>query len=358
MTCTRFPSAPDPIRPSTRVLPPLQPPSSRRPPDHPRLHPPPVVCIVTDQEWWQRSLDSILTTQGYSTTATAPAQLADRLQVISPDALLVQVNAGTGRGVELLGALRADPGFDPSTPILFVRGDPYTRKERVEALGAGAWGCYSLPLDTQELLLQLERFCAAKRETTRARDDEFLQRGTGLYATPAFMRIANVLGLLATRHARPFGCVMFGFQSTGGTPDVGGAGMRPWTQAAMERFARILQFSGRASDIMGHYAPGEVAVFASDTGLDGCTRLAERMLAAIDSVEWLPRAEAGAAPVRPVAGCAAWTALDGGAADPAAVLARASFGLQRIQRQPGLDRIEVVSAPFRGGLTIPPPERG
>lgn len=304
-----------------------------------------MVCIVTDQEWWQRSLGSILTTQGYSITATAPDRLADRLRLISPDALLIQVHASIAGGIELLGALRAEPGFDPSTPVLFVRGEPYTRQERIEALGAGAWDCYSLPLDTQELLLQMERFCAAKRETTRARDDEFIQRGSGLYAGPAFARIAHVLGLLALRHRRPFGCVLFGFQPAEGAPAAEALGARIWTQTAMERFARILQFTGRASDIMGHYSPGEVAVFAPDTPMDGCMRLAERVLAAVDMVEWLPSSEAGAVPLRLVAGCAAWSEQERGPADPAAVLARASFALQRIQRQPGLDRIEAVTAP-------------
>jgi len=232
-------------------------------------HRPPFVLIINDQEWSTRSLESILAPHGYAVLRAYTASKGlERAVTASPDVIITGAVLPDISGLELCRRLRADPRITASTPILITSTGRATRKERLDALQAGAWDYLGHPLDAEELVLRFDAYVRAKHEADHLRQQCLLDDRTGLYTLQGLARRARELGSQAYRQSGPFACVVFRAEG------------EPGADAAVvvaELIAR-LRGAGRASDAIGRIGEGEFAVFAFGADTQGAEALVRRLV--------------------------------------------------------------------------------
>ena len=123
----------------------------------------PIALIVDDQEWSSRSLESVLSINGYRTIRAdsihAALEAVDHEQL---DLLLISSDLPNDDGLDLCRAVRKKVKFGLGLPILMMAPDPPSRKRRLAALRAGAWEFLSHPIDPEELLLRLDTYLQAR----------------------------------------------------------------------------------------------------------------------------------------------------------------------------------------------------
>ena len=142
----------------------------------------PLVLIANDQEWSARSLESILGPNGYAVVRAYTGQQAlERARTSQPDLIILDAQMPDMHGFEVCRALRADPRFSATTPIVITTSGPSGRTQRLEAYRAGAWEFLGQPLDGEALLLKLGTFLQSKREVDALREENLLDPGSGLY---------------------------------------------------------------------------------------------------------------------------------------------------------------------------------
>ena len=240
----------------------------------------PLVLIANDQEWSARSLESILSPKGYGVVRAYTGQQAlDRARAAQPDLIILDAQMPDMHGFDVCRALRSDPRFGATTPIVITTAGPSGRTQRLEAYRAGAWEFLGQPLDGEALLLKLETFLAAKQTTDALREQSLLDHSTGLYNMRGLARRAREIGAEALRRHEALACVVF-------TPEaeVNGSGDPPADE--LERIAHrvrdIVRTRGRAADAIGRLGTGEFGVIAPGTGGDGAVKLVERLSATIE----------------------------------------------------------------------------
>jgi len=239
---------------------------------------PPVVLIIDDHEWSTRSLESILAPNGYAVMrAYTGSKGLDRARSHRPDLVIIDVNLPDASGLDVCRALRADPHFGPSNPILITSPERATRPQRLEALRAGAWDFLSYPADAEELLLRLGAYVGAKLEADRLRDATLVDEDTGLYNLRGIERRARELGSLAYRDRTGLACVVVAPASA----DVDERDVAD----TVARLARGLQDTARVSDVIGRTGRNEFVVVAPGTGRTGVERLAARIAAALEAAD-------------------------------------------------------------------------
>jgi PleD family two-component response regulator len=298
---------------------------------------PPLALIANDEEWWTRSLESFLAPKGYAIIRAYTGQQAlERAHEATLDLIILDAEFPDLSGLEVCRRLRSDPRITTSTPILMTTAGRYTREQRLEALGAGAWDFLGLPLDAEELLLRLGSYLRAKFDADRIREEGMVDPLTGLYNLRGLMRRARELGSDAYRHGRGLACVAFApqVQAAEGSGD---AGQVLWS--AVERVAGVFRAQGRVSDAIGRIREGEFVVIAPDTDEEGAYRLARRLVDAVQT-----RAlEEGKAPLILLAGYDAVPDLRAAGIQPAALLAGATTALRRTEAEPGGETIRRAS---------------
>src|ERR1043165_6647026 len=81
--------------------------------------PAPLVLIANDQEWSARSLESILGPSGYSVVRAYTGQQAlERARATQPDLIILAAQMPDMHGFDVCRALRNDPRFSATTPII------------------------------------------------------------------------------------------------------------------------------------------------------------------------------------------------------------------------------------------------
>ncbi len=167
------------------------------------------VVIVSRQEWTSRSLASILAPHGYMVHNTyTVGQALARIRHDPPDALIIDEELPDGDGYTLCRDLFDEGLISPSTPVFLVMPRPPTRRDRLAALRAGAWGCLGEPLDAEELIAALAVFVPAKLDADQARTQGLVDEMTGVYNVRGLTRRAAELGAEATRRHAALGCVL------------------------------------------------------------------------------------------------------------------------------------------------------
>lgn len=237
---------------------------------------PPVVLVADDQEWSVRSLESVLRPQGYATIrAVTERQALALARSARPDALILGYRMGTA----VCAALRSDPRFSATVPIIIVAAGSDIRSHRAEAYRAGAWEVCTEPLDIEILLSKLERFVDAKLEADAIRDRSFVDEDTGLYSFRGFARRAKEMGAELSRRRDSVSCVAFAPLID--SADDATAREAAGEPAVAEYIGGVCRRSTRVSDIVGRIGSSEYVVLAPATDDDGAARLAERIQAAI-----------------------------------------------------------------------------
>jgi PleD family two-component response regulator len=230
----------------------------------------PLVLIINDQEWSTRSLESILSPNGYAVLrAYTGVKGLERAEASHPDVVVVGASLPDMEGLEVCRRLRAG-GLSDSTPVILTTTAKPGRSERLAALRAGAWEYLGHPLDTEELLLRFDAFVRAKHDADRAREEGLVDAVTGLYSLAGLSRRARELGSQAYRQSTPLACVVF---ST--AEDVEPRG------SVVNALVQVLRTHGRVADAIGRVGEAEFALFAQGANEAGAAKLVHRVSEAV-----------------------------------------------------------------------------
>ncbi len=244
--------------------------------NRPRVGGAPLVLIANDQEWSARSLESALEPNGFAVVrAFTGAQALERARAELPDVVILDAQMPDMHGFDVCRALRGDPDFGPTTPIVITTAGPSGRAQRLEAFEAGAWEFFGQPIDGEALLLKLRTFVQAKLESDRLRDERLLDPDTGLYNRAGLARRAREIGSGAARRHDALACVVLASEV-----DSAGGGE---SQHAIEHVGRVLRQTGRSSDALGRLDGGDFGVIAPATGAQGAIALVRRLAEAIEA---------------------------------------------------------------------------
>src|SRR5690348_7632540 len=133
---------------------------------------PPLALIANDQEWWARSLESILASKGYAVLrASTGAQALLTARAARPDVIFVELQLPDIDGVEVCRSLHADAEVGVSAPIVLTASGAVDRESRLSAYQCGAWEFVSEPLDGELLMARLANLIKARREVERLRSE-------------------------------------------------------------------------------------------------------------------------------------------------------------------------------------------
>ncbi|MGQ0764526.1 MAG: GGDEF domain-containing response regulator [Gemmatimonadota bacterium] len=238
--------------------------------------PPPLALIANDQEWAARSLESVLGPQGFATVrAFTGRQALDFLRNSRADAVILDVGLPDLSGIEVCRILSETPSHRGLPIILLTSGVP-TRAQKLDAFRAGAWELLSEPLDVEALVLKLELYVRAKRESDRLVDSGLLDSATGLYNSRGLAMRAREIGADAARRHGALSCIAFSLSVDGPTPSGGVAGIDV-EAALVQRLGEVCRQSARRSDAIGRLGRAELVIITPGTDGEGARRIAERV---------------------------------------------------------------------------------
>jgi diguanylate cyclase (GGDEF)-like protein len=288
----------------------------------------PLVLIANDQEWSARSLESILGPSGYSVVRAYTGQQAlERARTSQPDIIILDAQMPDMHGFEVCKALRSDPRFSSTTPIVITTSGPSGRTQRLEAYRCGAWEFLGQPLDGEALLLKLGTFLQSKQQVDILREENLLDSGTGLYNMRGLARRAREIGADALRRREALACVVFAPETDTETDeDAPGEELLRLSDQVGTVFREV----GRGSDAIGRLAATEFAVIAPATGPDGALRLVSRLGAAVEATRIPVRG--GERSVRVKAGYCAVPDFAEASVDAVELLLRATTALRDLKR--------------------------
>jgi diguanylate cyclase (GGDEF)-like protein len=288
----------------------------------------PLVLIANDQEWSARSLESILGPSGYSVVRAYTGQQAlERARTSQPDIIILDAQMPDMHGFEVCKALRSDPRFSSTTPIVITTSGPSGRTQRLEAYRCGAWEFLGQPLDGEALLLKLGTFLQSKQQVDILREENLLDSGTGLYNMRGLARRAREIGADALRRREALACVVFAPETDTETDeDAPGEELLRLSDQVGTVFREV----GRGSDAIGRLGATEFAVIAPATGPDGALRLVSRLGAAVEATRIPVRG--GERSVRVKAGYCAVPDFAEASVDAVELLLRATTALRDLKR--------------------------
>ena len=285
---------------------------------------PPLALIINDQEWWARSLESILAAKGYAVLrAYNGAQALLTARNARPDVIFVELQLPDMDGVEVCRALHEDADVGASVPIILTASGVADRERRLSAYQCGAWEFVSEPFDGELLMARLTNLIKARREAERLRSESLIDDVTGLYNLRGLARRAREMGAEAQRRRDSFACVAI-------APDVDSASADPAVRSQSAEIAQqlgaLLRSAARSSDAVGRLGQSEFAIMTVGTESDGVARLARRIQLLVDD----SRVELGraGAVLRVSAGYYAVDDFANAAVDPSEVLVRATTALR------------------------------
>lgn len=238
-----------------------------------------LVLIASGGEWVGRSLENVLETNGYTVLRVESGRRALEIaRRTNPDAVLLDDSLPDIGAVDVCRALRDDPLFNHSTPIIITAAAQHASRVRTAAYAAGAWDYCTLPVDVETLLAKLGTFVRARHEIETVRSKALFDRLTGLYTEYGLQHWVEQLGARALRKREPIACVVV-------SPDVDEAVAAQQTpEASTEALAEITDIcraQARRSDILGYLGGSRVAILAPDTDVAGVQRLIGRLQHAV-----------------------------------------------------------------------------
>jgi PleD family two-component response regulator len=286
----------------------------------------PLVLIASDGEWFARSLESVLELNGYLVHRSAGGRRAvEAAHQVRPDAILLDDADSDMSMLGICRALRDDPLFDHSTPIVITSSAPSAHRVRTEAFAAGAWEYCGQPLDIEALLLKLSTFIRARREL--AMSQSLTDPITGLYSPLGLEQWAKKLGAMALRKHESIACVAV--MSTAMDGALAGEGEEDGE--ALNRMADVCHAQSRRSDVVGYLGQSRFAIIAPDTDARGAQKLITRLREALS-------ASGGEEGSLLRAGYCAITNVAAAAINPAELMRRAEAALQYAEVSGSADR--------------------
>jgi PleD family two-component response regulator len=234
----------------------------------------PLVLVASDGEWFARSLESVLELNGYSVHRTLGGSKAlAAAREVHPDAIFLDDAPSDVSTVGVCRALRDDPLFDHSTPIIITSSAPSAHRVRTDAFAAGAWDYVGQPLDIEALLLKLTTFIRARREMAIAQ--ALTDPLTGVYSPLGLEQWASKLGARALRKHESLACVAI--MTSGNPVDPDASEEEKGEGEALNRLAELCQAQSRRSDVVGYLGQSRFAILAPDTDAPGAQKLIARL---------------------------------------------------------------------------------
>jgi diguanylate cyclase (GGDEF)-like protein len=286
---------------------------------------PPLVLLVNDQEWWARSLESMLAAKGYAVLrAFTGLQAIATAKTARPDAVFIESRMPDMDGSEICRALNEDPDVGAGVPIVLTTSGSADRERRLAAYQSGAWEFVSEPLDGEMLMSRLGNLLKARRETERLRSESLIDEVTGLYNLRGLARRAREMGAEAHRRHASFACVAI-------APDPDRVEMASSLSSSSssrlaEELGDIVRRAVRSSDAVGRLGQCEFAIVTVGTENAGAMRLARRMQRIVDDARVETEHTANA--LRVSAGYYAIDDFGQAALDPVEILVRATNALR------------------------------
>lgn len=293
---------------------------------------PPLALIASGHEWLARSFESVLSPNGVSVLrAYTPAQAQEQARAAQPDAIFLDMGL---TGVKLCRTLRDDPRLAPAAPIFLINPGAASRAERLDALRAGAWEIFGLPLDGEELMLKLRTYVAAKLDADRAREESLLDSWTGFYNVRGLLRRAQEIGSDATRHRRALACIIL-------APDERSTATAPASPPrSLDRLSKLLKESCRASDALGRLGQHEFVILAPNTDPKQALDLARRLTVVAERC----LESTAPHPIQVRAGLFAVPDFHAASIQPVDLLVRATIALRRSQSAQSAEPIQSFEA--------------
>lgn len=278
---------------------------------------PAVVLVATDGDWAGRSLESVLVANGYAVLRSGDGEdalaLAKRFQ---PDALIMDEHLVGLSGIDICRLLRAEPGFDLSTPIVITAPSPSQRAVRQAAYDAGAWDFCTHPLEADTLILKLGTFLRGRQAVATAREQALMDSSTGVLSQFGLERWAEQLMARASRNHEPLACVVL-------MPSEAEAS----TSDPISAFLQMSRDAFRRSDVVGRTEDGRLALLAPDTDSNGVEGMLARLRAAFANANQ-PAASASSGSFK--AGYFAVQDLASNRVEPAELIRRAAVALDHL----------------------------
>jgi PleD family two-component response regulator len=205
------------------------------------------------------------------------------------DAIFLDAATSDMDGIEVCRALRDDPLFDHSTPIIVTSSVTGAHRAGAAAFAAGAWEYCSQPFDVETLMLKLATFVRAADTVRDARGGGLLDSATGLYSSHGLELWARHLGARAARQHEALACVAV-------RPNPG-AESRVWSSGeyaseeitreivghdALLRILDVCREESRRSDVLGYLGTARLAILAPETNAAGAEQLVNRLSAALE----------------------------------------------------------------------------
>ena len=286
----------------------------------------PLLLFACGDQWMSRSLGSVLEERGFTVTRAASGALALTLaRRVRPDVVLLDDFSGGLDAVSICRALRDDPLFDCSTPIVITSPTHLERQRRTAAYEAGAWEFCSQPLDVELLVLKLGTFLRAREELARARVHRYIDPTTGLYSEFGLEQLSIQLGSRAMRMGESLAYLAIATEPREGEALRSSA--RQEDRSGFADIANLCRLRSRKSDVVGHTGEVRLGILAPDTDADGTRRFVARLQRELDDAS---RSGTVTGEFHLRAGYCTVADLDGASPDAATLRRRAETALDHL----------------------------
>lgn len=284
-----------------------------------------------------RSIGTVFEDRGFSVVRAASGALAlNFARRTRADVVLLDDSPGGLDAVSVCRALRDDPLFDPSTPVVITSSAHLGSSTRDAAYEAGAWEYCSQPLDVELLLKKVRTFLRARQELITARAHHCLDAATGLFTSYGLEQLAYQLRARAARDGETLTCLAIAPELVGDDGDADGEGALREGDHRFADVANVCRLNSRKSDFIGHAAPARVAVLAPATDPAGARALVARLQRCVDDAS---RSGVMSGEYRLRAGYYSIADAAGAKIEPTDLLGRAATALERLQQTESDDAV-------------------
>lgn len=296
---------------------------------------PPLALIACNDDSMSRALDSVFQQHGYVGAHTrSGAQVIELARLANHDVIILDESIEDLSALAACRALRDDPLFDHTVPIVITSPAPFEARARMAAYAAGTWEYCSYPIDLETVFLKLETFVRARREAADAQSQVFVNAVTGLYTPFGLRQLAGKFGARALRKHEAFACVAFSPQMQ--DREVGATTLVRGALSGFADVAHVFREQSRQSDIVGHMDESRLAILAPDTDAEGARLLVARLQRELDKAT---SSKAIPSPVRLRAGFSAVSDLAASNLNVAELVHRAESALDYIPKRKNADTV-------------------
>ena len=117
---------------------------------------PPLALIACNDDSMSRALESVFHQRGYVGAHTrSGVQAIELARLANHDVIVLDESLEDLNAVAACRALRDDPLFDHTVPIVITSPAPFDPRARMAAYAAGTWEYCSYPIDLETVFLTL-----------------------------------------------------------------------------------------------------------------------------------------------------------------------------------------------------------